>query len=329
MPGLVRSAVAAVAVGAVAAALTACMGTGVVAEPTEPAGPTVRVGAWPGVEPTLLGQILAGLLEAEGIDAEIVSLADPADARQALELADVDVLVGYTGAAWLEVLERSDPPGDMRTSFARVREFDEGNGITWVRPVFGRDGSFTESPVNATFAFFVQGPPSRNAVIATLSDLASRLAQDESAQLCMDQDFANRPDGREALFRAYGMSLERQDIAAAPADAVLAVVNGQCLAALSTASDGAAWRVGLQPVEDDLEVFPAFVIATQVRDEARLAVPGLVPAVAPLTSQLTAELLGGWNARILNGAAPATVAADAVQRLRALAGREANPTASS
>jgi len=144
----------------------------------------------------------------------------------------------------------------------------------------------------------------------------------------MDQDFANRPDGREAL-RAYGMSLERQDIEAAPANVVLAVVNGQCLAALSTASDGAAWRVGLQPVEDDLEVFPAFVIATQVRDEARLAVPGLVPAVAPLTSQLTAELLGGWNARILAGAIPATVAADAVQRLRALAGRQANPTASS
>ncbi|MFT5222670.1 MAG: osmoprotectant transport system substrate-binding protein [Glaciecola sp.] len=286
----------------------------------EPGAPApLRVGAWPSVEPALLAETIAGLLRAEGIAADVREFSDATSARQALELGDVDLLPGYTGAAWLEVLERSDPPGDMRTSFARVREFDEREGLIWLRPRF-ESGLLDSPPANATFAFFVQGPPSRDAALRTMSQLASRLAQDPEARLCMDEDFSQREDGRNAVYRAYGISLDRQDLAAAPAEAALAVRGGECLAALATITDGTSWSLGLIPLADDLSIFPAFVIAVVI-DQTTLAQSGVAAALGPFSSQLTAQLLAAANARILAAASVADVGEELAQALRSRAGR--------
>ena len=70
----------------------------------------------------------------------MVELADASDARRALELGDVDVVPAYTGEAWLEVLNRADPPSDQATSLARVAEADEAIGLAWLRPPIAGDG---------------------------------------------------------------------------------------------------------------------------------------------------------------------------------------------
>ncbi len=283
---------------------------------------TLRVGSWPAVEPHLLAETLAGLLRLDGIGAEVVEFADDTDARRALELEDVDVLPAYTGAAWLEVMERSDPPGSVATSFARVREFDERQDLVWVPPRFGPAG-WDAPPANATFALVVAGPPSGDAELQTVSQLASRLSADEDAQLCLDEDFGNRPDGRDALFRAYGISLERQDIAASPEQVVSAVLGGDCLAGLTTATEGRAWAAGLRPLVDDLQVFPAFVVAA-VATRSSYDIDGVAAALGPFAAQLTSRLLAEHNARVLDGEAAEAVAADLADVLRQRAGREAD-----
>lgn len=296
-----RAIAAAVGLLVLAAALVGCRDSGdeVLALTTPAATDPVRVGAWEGVEGQLLGRLVSGLLEAQGIDTELTLRADPAAARRALELGDVDVLVGYTGAAWLEALQRSDPPGDPRTSFARVREFDERQGITWLRPRFAAEGDPTQPPANATFAFFVAGPPSSTASLTTMSELASRLATDPDALVCVDPEFLERPDGLAEVWRAYGVRADREVFPAAPSDAMLGVAAGDCVAGLATTTDGLAWRYGLRPLVDDLEVFPAFIVSVQIRDDVRQRLPGLVPAVAPLTSQLTTRLLASMNGKVL------------------------------
>lgn len=281
----------------------------------------MRVASGPEPESTLLSQILVGLLHESGIPAELEEYADAASVRRALELGDADVQVGYTGEVWLTVLERADPPSDPRTSFARVREHDEDEGLLWQPPVFSRARGLDEPPADATFAFVVQGPPGAHADLRTMSDLARRLSQDPAAQLCVDPDFGRRPDGLQAVLDAYDIRRDVEVFGAAPADAVLGVAAGFCIAGLTTATDGAAWLRGQRPLRDDVGVFPAFVVAPVVRDDVRGRYAGILAAIAPFGNGLTTRRLGQWNARVEAGEPIEQVAADGAFTLLEVAGR--------
>lgn len=302
--------------------LAAACASGDVADPApSPTGPSIEVGTGPDAESQLLAAVMVELLGAAGLRGEVVEFADSGDARQAIELGAIDVRPAYTGEAWLEVLERADPPADPRSSFARVREFDERNGLVWMRPAFPREGGITTPPANATFAFVVRGPPSADADLRTMSQLATRLAERPDEELCVDEEFAARSDGLPAVLETYRIRLDYNVLATPPEDAARLVAAGRCIAGLTTATDPQAWLLNLQPLVDDLQVFPAFVVVPQYREEIRRAVPGVVPALGPLATDLTTELLGRWNARVAAGETVAEVAADAARELLTRAGR--------
>jgi glycine betaine/choline ABC-type transport system substrate-binding protein len=286
----------------------------------EPTVPPVRVGGGPDAEATLLAHVLAAMLEASDIDAEVVSFSSARDARQAIELGEVDLRPAYTGETWLETLGRADPPGDPRESYTAVRRHDEAEGLLWLRPRFG-DG-IDEPPANATFAFVVAGPPAIDADLRTMSQLAARLSEQAEARVCVDREFGRRPDGLRAVLAAYSVRSGREYLAADPLEAVAGVLTGDCLTGLTTATDGAAWAAGLLPLVDDLRVFPAFVPLPQLRQDAVDARPEIRTAVAPMAAQLTTALLGRWNAAVLRGVPLEQVAAEAAAVLYERAGRQ-------
>lgn len=285
----------------------------------EPAPTPVRVASGPDPETVLLARTMAVLLELQGLPAEVVPFSDARDARRALELGEVDVRPGYTGEAWLETLGRPDPPSDPGQSYVAVRDHDVDEGIVWLRPRLGE--GIDEPPANATFAFVVQGPPSVDADLRTMSQLASRLSEQPDALVCVDQEFGNRSDGLPAVLSAYSVRSDRPFLAADPEDAVLGVAAGDCLAGLTTATDGAAWRAGLRPLVDDLQVFPAFVPLPQIRVDAVTDRPLIRVALGPMSAELTTALLGGWNARVVAGEPIEQVAEDAARQLYERAGR--------
>ncbi len=282
--------------------------------------PAVRVASGPDPETDLLARTMAILLELQGLPAEVVPFSDARDARRALELGEVDVRPGYTGEAWLETLGRPDPPSDPGQSYVAVRDHDVSEGIVWLRPRLGE--GIDEPPANATFAFVVRGPPSMDADIRTMSQLASRLSEQPDAVVCVDQEFGNRPDGLPAVLSAYSVRSDRPFLAADPADAVLGVAVGDCLAGLTTATDGSAWRAGLRPLVDDLRVFPAFVPLPQIRVDAVTEQPLIRVALGPMSAELTTAALGWWNAQVAAGVPIEQVAIDAAQQLYERAGRE-------
>jgi osmoprotectant transport system substrate-binding protein len=295
--------------------LAGCAPTGAADRPEVP---PVRVAAGPDAESTLLGHVMAALLEAGGLPAEVVPFADARDARRALDLGEVEARIGYTGEAWLETMGRADPPGDPIESFRAVRDHDAQAGIVWLRPVFSDDPM--GPPANATFAFVVQGPPSVDADLRTMSQLAARLSAQPDALVCVDREFAERPDGLSAVLSVYSVRSDRPFLAADPADAVLGVAAGECLAGLTTATDGDAWRSGLHPLVDDLRVFPAFVPLPQVREDALAVRPGLGPALGPMAANLSTRMLGRLNARVRAGDPVDDIARDAAVELRARSG---------
>lgn len=282
--------------------------------------PAVRVGSGPDTETVLLSEVTALLLMAEDVDAEVVRLSDPRDARRALGEGRIDVRPAYTGEEWLEALGRADPPGSPEASFAAVREHGEEAEITWLEPAFG--SGVDEPPADATFAFVVS-PSLREEGVETVSQLAARLSERPDAALCVDHDFAVRTDGLRAVLSAYSVRSDQPVLAADPQDAAAGVLAGDCIAGLTTATDPAAWSLGTFPLDDDLGVFPAFVIALQVRSEVIEERPQIATALEPFARHLSTRLVGGWNGRILAGEPVSEVARDAAEELRLLAGREA------
>lgn len=289
------------------------------ADTEEPAPDPIRVASGPDAETMLLAHTMAALIRLEGLPAEVTDFADARGSRVALERGRVEVRPGYTGETWLETLGRPDPPSDPLESYLAVRDHDEGQGILWLRPRVG-DG-IEEPPANATFAFVVRGPPSVDADLRTMSQLASRLSAQPDALVCVDQEFGERPDGLPAVLSAYSVRSDRPFLAAAPEEAVRGVAAGDCLAGLTTATDGAAWRAGLRPLVDDLRVFPAFVPLPQLRLDAVTDEPRLRVALGPMSAHLSTEALGRWNARIAAGEPIEEVAGDAALELFERAGR--------
>lgn len=299
----------------------ACTGTQVDATETAPpeqAVDPVRVASGPDPETLLLAHTYAAAVELEGQPAEVVTFSDTRDARRALELGDVHVHPGYTGEAWLEVLGRADPPGDLQESFTAVRLADQDRGIVWIRPRFelpSIDGG-EQAPANATFAFVVAGPPSIDADLRTMSQLAARLSEQPDAAVCVDNEFGTRVDGLRAVLTAYSVRSDRAFVAATPEEAVRGVASGDCIAGLTTATDGAAWRAGLRPLVDDLRVFPAFVPVPTMRQDAIDRWPEVRRALGPAATELSTELLGRSNARVAGGETAEVVGAELAQLLR-------------
>lgn len=265
-----------------------------------PTGPLVRIGSGPEAESDLLAEIIAELAVAAGYRPRIVERADGGAARQALEVGDVDVVPGYTGQAWLEVLGLPNPSGDPRTSYARVSSVDSSNGVQWLRPRFELDAGVNGPPADATFGLFVRGFPSRDADLYTITQLATRLGERPDAAVCVDPDFAVRPDGWEALATAYSIA-DRPLVHVGPTEAVQLVAAGECLVGLGAATDGNAWASGLRLLEDPLQVFPSFVVSVQIRQEYAEDHPDLVEGLEPLTDELTTALLGSWNGQVVRG----------------------------
>jgi osmoprotectant transport system substrate-binding protein len=283
----------------------------------------VRVAASGDGEGQLLAHVLVALLASAGIEATVRPYGDARDGQQALELGAADVRPGYTGEAWLETLGRADPPGDPEASFSPVRVDGQRRGIVWLPPRFtdGPDGP----PANATFALAVAGPPAPDSDLRTVSQLAARLSERPDASVCVDREFGSRSDGLRAVLDAYLVRADQPFLAASPEEAVRGVLAGDCLAGLTTATDGEAGAAGLQILVDDLEVFPAFVPAVQVRAEVLEEHPEVAGAVAPFGDELTTAMLRSWNARTVTGEPVEQVARDAAEELlaRAAARREA------
>ena len=260
--------------------------------------PAVRIGAGTDSESLLIAEIMLVALAAVDIPATVTTLTGSGASRRALLEDRIDIRIVYTGEAWLDVLGRPDPPSGPRESFVAVREFDQNQPVTWLTPRFGT--GFSEPPANATFALVID-PNGPLGPLDTMSQLASVLSVNPDAALCVDDEFRQRPDGLRALLAVYSVQSNQPVIAATPSEAVLAVAAGECVAGLTTTTDGAAWLVGLKPLRDDLGVFPAFVVAIQVRDDLIVRIPTLADVLAPLSRQLTTELLGQFNARLVAG----------------------------
>jgi osmoprotectant transport system substrate-binding protein len=287
---LVGAAVAAAAIGVVA---SACAEAG--------ATPRVVIGAGATAEQQLLAAIAQESVRRAGVPVEVRDGLGGTTGLRRKALADqVDLYWDYTGAAWTLGLRETAPPADPLESWERVREADADQGLRWLEA----------SGANATFALVVRRadlPPSGGQ--RGMGWLAGELSSG-TRRLCADPDFLARADGLPSLAAEYGIDTAGMPRRAASEDeAISAVRAGACFAGLATATSGAVRAADLVPVEDELRVFPAFVVAPVVREGSPADRPPVVEALRRVTTALDTPTLARLNAQVIDGEDPVDVAA--------------------
>lgn len=281
---------------------------------TADAAPALMIGVGSTDEQRVLAALAAEALRRGDVPVEVrMDLGGTLGLRRQALADEIDLFWDYTGAAWALGLREAAPPADPVESWERVREADGPRGLRWLEP----------TNANATLALFVRSEDlPADAAQQDMGWLAGELSSGRR-RLCADADFIARDGGLRALAAEYGIDASRLPKRAADeTEAVDAVRSGECFAGLATATSGDARQAGLVPVDDELQVFPAFLVSPVVRADSPADDAAVVAALAGVTAAVDTATLAELNARAVDGEEPTAIAASF---LSALERRTATP----
>ncbi|KYC18270.1 glycine betaine ABC transporter substrate-binding protein [Pseudomonas sp. ABFPK] len=266
--------------------------------------PLVRIGARVFTEQTVLAEITAQYLRANGFDVRVTSGLGSNIARQAQETGQLDLMWEYTGVSLVSYNHIDERMPSAEATYAKVKALDAKKDLIWLTP----------SKFSNTYAL---GLPKQVAEaypqINSISDL-NQVLRDESHRnhlVALDTEFANRPDGLVGLKTMYDLQVGRANIRQMDAGLVYtAMHNNQVFAGLVYTTDGRLNAFNLKLLEDDKHYFPDYTAAPVVRKQVLDANPQLAGLLKPLAEQLDDETMRQLNAKVdVEHQNPTTVAA--------------------
>lgn len=266
----------------------------------------VKVGWTTDTEQSILGNMVALILEKNGIAVErVANLGGTGIAHQAIIDGAIDIYPDYTGDALANVLKK-DPITDPQKTWEAVRDGYKQYKITWLKP----------TPFNNTYALALKEKTAADLGITTISGLAPKAPE---WKLGSSVEFAGRPiDGYPGMAKHYGFEFGTVK----PMDVGLmytAVDSGDVDVIVAFATDARIGKVGLRVLQDDKMFFPSYNAAITVRDEVLEAHKDIAAAIEAVTGTLTTEVQIRLNGEAdIGGKLPETVAADYLKELKVL-----------
>jgi osmoprotectant transport system substrate-binding protein len=266
--------------------------------------PLIRIGARVFTEQTVLAEITAQYLRANGFEVRVTGGLGSSLARQAQETGQLDLMWEYTGVSLVSYNHIDERMPNAEATYARVKALDAKKGLIWLTP----------SKFSNTYAL---GLPKQVAEaypqVNSISDL-NQVLRDESQRnhlIALDTEFANRPDGLVGLKAMYDLQVGRANIRQMDAGLVYtAMSNNQVFAGLVYTTDGRLNAFNLKLLEDDKHYFPDYTAAPVVRQAVLDAHPQLVALLKPLAEQLDDETMRQLNAKVdVQHQSPTSVAA--------------------
>ncbi|WP_350298273.1 glycine betaine ABC transporter substrate-binding protein [Pseudomonas putida] len=254
--------------------------------------PLIRIGARVFTEQTVLAEITAQYLRANGFDVRVIGGLGSSLARQAQETGQLDLMWEYTGVSLVSYNHIDERMPSAEATYAKVKELDAKKDLIWLTP----------SKFSNTYAL---GLPKQVAEaypqINSISDL-NQVLRDERKRnhlVALDTEFANRPDGLVGLKEMYDLQVGRANIRQMDAGLVYtAMHNNQVFAGLVYTTDGRLSAFNLKLLEDDKHYFPDYTAAPVVRKAVLDANPQLVALLKPLAEQLDDETMRQLNAKV-------------------------------
>ncbi|MFI7859009.1 glycine betaine ABC transporter substrate-binding protein [Pseudomonas promysalinigenes] len=266
--------------------------------------PLIRIGARVFTEQTVLAEITAQYLRANGFDVHVTNGLGSSLARQAQETGQLDLMWEYTGVSLVSYNHIEERMPSAEATYAKVKALDAKKDLIWLTP----------SKFSNTYAL---GLPKEVAdaypQVNTISDL-NQVLRDESDRnhlVALDTEFANRPDGLVGLKQMYDLQVGRANIRQMDAGLVYtAMHNNQVFAGLVYTTDGRLSAFKIKLLEDDKHYFPDYTAAPVVRKQIIDANPKLVALLKPLAEQLDDETMRQLNAKVdVQHQSPTSVAA--------------------
>jgi osmoprotectant transport system substrate-binding protein len=244
----------------------------------------IVVGSKLDTEAQILGRLMAAQLEAKGYAVRTkIPLGGTKIIRKALTSKRIDVYWEFTGSG-LNLLGQR-PIGDPQVAYAKVKELDAANGVTWL----------PAARLNDTYALAVKagGPITAR----TLSELAGSLRSQPGARLCVDPEGGFREDVLPLLQSVYGISFA--DTTQLGYELIPpAVAEGRCAAGIVYSTAALIVKNGLRILDDDKAAFGAYTPAPTVLSARLSRWPNLVEDLAGLTAALDTPTITMLNAQV-------------------------------
>lgn len=237
----------------------------------------VTVGSKNFTEQLILGELLAQMLEASGLNPveRRFYLAGTYICQQALLAGRIGMYVEYTGTALAAVLKEK-PSSDPAQVFATVKREYARRFQLEVMPSLGFDNSF---------AIVMRGDDARRERVRTLSQLA---AVAPHLRMGVGYEFMERPDGYKGLVSAYGLKFAETPRVMDLGLLYRALESRQVDVAVGSNTDGLIAALGLVVLEDDKHYFPPYEAVPVVRSETLDRYPRVREVLLRLQGRISA-----------------------------------------
>lgn len=245
-------------------------------------GGRVRVGSKDFTESVILGEIVAQLLEARGVEVERRFELGGNLAHDALVSGQIDLYPEYTGTSYTAILKHP-PLTETRAVYEQVkREYAENFKVEVSAPL-GYEN---------TFAILVRGEVARALNLKTISDAVPHT---RTWRAGFGQDFMIRADGYQGLARAYNLQFAGQPREMDLSLTYRALAAGQVDLIAGNSTDGLIASLDLVQLEDDRHYFPPYEAVFLTRQDALARSPALAQALASLSNSINTDTMRRLN----------------------------------
>ena len=274
------------------------------------AGAPIVVASKIDTEGALLGQMIAAVIEAQGLPVERrVGLGPTNIVRAAILAGQIDIYPEYTGNGALFFHREDDPAWkDAAKGYTEIAALDKAqNHLVWLKP----------APADNTWVIAIRKDLAGFPPQPCVGDLAAYLKAGGRFRLAASAEFVESPSALPAFEAAYGFHLSGDQLltlsggnTAATLRAAAEGISG-VNAAMAYGTDGAIAALGLEALCDDKHAQVVYAPAPVVRQAVLDANPTIAPALDKVFATLTREVLQKLNARIaVNGEDARAIAAD-------------------
>lgn len=265
-------------------------------------GVKVKVGSKEFDEQLILGQLTLKMMCAAGADAvDETNTKGSTQARDKLVRGGSDVYWDYTGTGWVNYLSHDKPITDAQEQYEAVKEEDlQKNNLVW-GPL---------APFNNTYAFATTEEFAKKNGLETHSDMAKYIDQNPNATVCLESEFAARPDGYPGFKKAYGIT-QGKTKSLGIGVIYTQLDKGNCDFGEVFTTDGRIGALGLKVLDDDKSFFPLYNGVPITRADFDKQHPEVLEVLQPLADELTTEVMQDLNTRVsADGDSPEVVAED-------------------